>query len=135
MDNALASEVGSWRVDGPCNATAGTVNLSTLGQTIVREAKAAYTHNATHSFTQAGRTLGGASTSGSNSAVAFARSPSSKFFMMTASIQFPPSARGNASDVKAGFKILSSEHESTTIYYRTSSTTLHTHLSLEWTTS
>jgi beta-fructofuranosidase len=48
--------------------------------------------------------------------VAFETSPSSKFFVLTANISFPSSARG--SDLQSGFKILSSELESTSIYYQ-----------------
>jgi len=48
--------------------------------------------------------------------VPFNRSPSSKFFVLNAQISFPKSARG--SSLKTGFQILSSELESTTIYYQ-----------------
>ena len=40
----------------------------------------------------------------------------SKFHVITASLSFPSSSRGG--DLRAGFQILSSEHESTTIYYQ-----------------
>jgi beta-fructofuranosidase len=43
--------------------------------------------------------------------------------MMRSSIAFPPSAR-NASNLKAGFRILSSKYESTAIYYQFSNESL-----------
>ena len=92
--------------------SAGTVELTTLRQKIVREAYSAFTDNATEVYRQPARSLK------SNSDFDF--TPSSKFFMMRASIEFPNSARGNDSDVKAGFRILESDEESTSIYYRES---------------
>ncbi|KAK5136449.1 hypothetical protein LTR08_003094 [Meristemomyces frigidus] len=122
VDNDLVSEVGSWRIVSS-NAMAGTVGLSTLGQKMVREATHAYVSNATSSFSEVGRTVV-SSPYGAGSTIAFSQSPDSRFYMMTASITFPALARGNKSDVKAGFKILSSEYESTLIYYQLSNESL-----------
>lgn len=105
VDNELARETGSWRV---ASNNSGVVELATLKQEIAREALAALTSS--DSFTEPGRTLNSPGT------VAFQRLPESKFHVITASISFPQGCRG--SDLKAGFQILSSEHESTTIYYQ-----------------
>ncbi|GAB1726502.1 hypothetical protein NU195Hw_g2427t1 [Hortaea werneckii] len=120
VDNELVHETASWRVDSK-SRVGDTVELVTLHQKIVREAWDAYTQNATNTITQAGRTI---EQSSQSNTVAFDKSPSSKFFVMTASINFTEQARGNNSDVKAGFKILSSEHEETIIYYQFSNETL-----------
>ncbi|KAI1045462.1 hypothetical protein LB505_006302 [Fusarium chuoi] len=45
----------------------------------------------------------------------FDRNPESKFYVLKSSISFPKSARD--SELKAGFQILASDKESTTIYY------------------
>ena len=45
----------------------------------------------------------------------FAESPSSKSFTLTTTLHFPAAAR-NASDLRAGLRILSSEYKSTSIY-------------------
>lgn len=111
VDNSLVDEKASWLVTAR-DESAGTVELTTLRQKIVREAYSAFTENATEVYHQPARSLK------SNSDVDF--TPSSKFFMMRASIEFPNSARGNDSDVKAGFRILESDEESTSIYYRES---------------
>ncbi|KAH8897614.1 Arabinanase/levansucrase/invertase [Thozetella sp. PMI_491] len=109
VNNDLVRETGSWRVSRTsCN---GTVSLATLEQRIAREPYNAFISNATRTFTEDARD----SSPGDNSA--FSQAPDSKFYMMTASLQFPPSAR-NSTDLKAGFQILSSEYESTTIYYQ-----------------
>ncbi|KAI0470052.1 glycoside hydrolase family 32 protein [Xylariaceae sp. FL0804] len=105
VDNELSREVGSWRT---VSNDSGVVELATLKQEIAREPLAAMTNRA--SFTVPGRTVSSAG------ATPLDRSPDSKFFVMCASISFPQSARG--SDLRAGFQILSSELESTTIYYQ-----------------
>lgn len=109
VDNSLVHEMASWQVTGR-NESAGTVELTTLRQKIVREAYSAFTENATEVYHQPACEIK------SNSGFDFA--PSSKFFVMRATIDFPNSARGNDSDVKAGFRILESDAESTSIYYR-----------------
>nr|AHC54391.1 fructosyltransferase [Aspergillus niger] len=108
VDNALARESGaSWQVVSS-DSSAGTVELQTLGISIARETKAALLSGT--SFTESDRTLN------SSGVVPFKRSPSEKFFVLSAQLSFPASARG--SGLKSGFQILSSEHESTTVYYQ-----------------
>lgn len=58
----------------------------------------------------------------SPSRTAFAQSPASRYFVLTANLTFPSSAR--TSDLRAGLRILESEHESTTIWYKLSNETL-----------
>ncbi|KAI2623962.1 glycoside hydrolase family 32 protein [Hypomontagnella submonticulosa] len=111
VDNELVRETGSWRVVGN---NSGVVELSTLKQQIAREALSALTSG--NAFIEPGRTLNSPGT------VPFQRSPESKFHVITASISFPKSSRG--SDLRAGFQILSSKHESTTIYYQFSDESL-----------
>lgn len=112
VDNDLVHEIASWRVSGKNDD--GTVELHTLGQSIVREASSTFQENATNVITEPGRTIG----SNAETDLAFSASPESKYFLLTAKLSFPKGARGNDSDVKAGFEILSSKHESTKIYYR-----------------
>lgn len=107
VDNDLVRETASWRVAGG-GSSPGTVRIETMGQAIAREPLAALL--AGNASTEAGRVIG------APGATAFQRSPESKFYAATANITFPASARG--SDLKAGFQILSSEHESTTVYYQ-----------------
>lgn len=109
VDNSLVHEKASWKVEAR-NDSAGTVELTTLGQKIVREAYSAFTENATETYHQSACKVK------SNSDLDF--TPSSKFYVLRATIDFPKSARGNDSDVKAGFRILESDAESTSIYYR-----------------
>lgn len=111
VDNDLVHEKASWLIKNR-NDAAGTVELSTLRQMPVREAYSAYTKEATSVHHEPA--------SKRNSSKAFDFTPDSKHYVLKASIDFPNSARGNDSDVKAGFKILTSEYESTSIYYRTS---------------
>ncbi|KAI1099912.1 glycoside hydrolase family 32 protein [Jackrogersella minutella] len=105
FENELVHETGSWRV---ASNNSGVLELATLKQEISREALAALTSGG--SFTEAGRQLS------SPGDIAFQRLPESKFHVITATISFPEGSRG--SDLRAGFQILSSEHESTTIYYQ-----------------
>ena len=121
VDNSLVHEKASWLVSAR-NESAGTVDLTTLRQKVVREAYSAFTENATEVYHQASCEIK------SNKDFDFA--PSSKFFMLRATIEFPQSARGNDSDVKAGFRILESDTESTSIYYRKSTETFRSNLVL-----
>ncbi|KAI1762250.1 glycoside hydrolase family 32 protein [Hypoxylon sp. FL1150] len=105
VDNDLVRETGSWRVT---SNSSGIVELATLKQEIVRESLAALTTN--DSFIQPGQTLS------SSGVVSFQQAPQSKFHVITASLSFPQTSRG--SNLRAGFQILSSEFESTSIYYQ-----------------
>ncbi|CAI7609362.1 unnamed protein product [Penicillium glandicola] len=106
VDNELAREsLTSWRVS---REGSGEVDLETMGISISRETYSALTSGS--SFVESGRTL---SKAGS---VAFSTSPSSKFFVLSANISFPTSARD--SDIQSGFQVLTSGLESTTIYYQ-----------------
>lgn len=113
VNNDLVSEKASWRVIDS-NSSTNTVTLTTLRQLPVREAFKAFVDNATHSYKQPAFTLSGTSSSAANASIM----PASKFFVLQTSLQFPSSARGNTSDVRAGLKILSSQYESTSIYYQ-----------------
>lgn len=53
---------------------------------------------------------------------AFAQSPTSRYFVLNANLTFASSAR--TSDLRVGLRILESEHESTTIWYKLSNETL-----------
>lgn len=108
VNNELVQETGSWRIAGNGSAGADTVQLETLKQVIARESLAALL--AGNTTTEPGYI------STSSGATTFQQSPESKFYVMTANITFPQSARN--SDLKAGFQILASEYESTTIYYQ-----------------
>ncbi|KAF4761047.1 hypothetical protein N7455_003109 [Penicillium solitum] len=106
VDNELSREtLTSWRV---AREGSGEVDLETMGISIARETYSALTSGS--SFVESGKTL---SKAGS---VPFNTSPSTKFFAMTANISFPASARD--SGIQAGFQVLSSGLESTTIYYQ-----------------
>jgi beta-fructofuranosidase len=113
VDNSLVHEKASWQVTAR-DDSAGTVELTTLQQKVVREVYSAFTGNATSVLHQPACKL--------KSSKDLDVSPDSKFFVLKASIDFYKSAR-NDSSLKAGFKILASEHESTRIYYRKRSTT------------
>ncbi|KAL7626507.1 hypothetical protein AAE478_003279 [Parahypoxylon ruwenzoriense] len=105
VGNELVRETGSWRI---VSNNSGIVELATLQQQIARETLNALTSG--DFFVEPGRTLS------SPGAVAFQRVPENKFHVITACISFPPACRG--SDLRAGFQILASEHERTTIYYQ-----------------
>lgn len=105
VDNELSREAGSWRVD---SSNSGILELSTLKQEISRETMAQLTSGA--SVTEPSQTLS------SPGSVVFQHSPESKFYVLTASLSFPASARD--SDLRAGFEVLSSEFETTKIYYQ-----------------
>ncbi|KAL1862671.1 hypothetical protein Daus18300_008469 [Diaporthe australafricana] len=108
VDNDLSRETGSWSVSAN-DTSSGLLQLSTLQQNIAREPLAALLAG-NNSFTEPGQTI---SSPGSTT---FAQSPDTKFFVVMANLSFPQSAR--ETDLKAGFTILSSEYESTTIYYQ-----------------
>ena len=110
VDNELVREVGSWRVVSEDDGGSGVVELATLRQEIVRETFAQLT--AGEPVVEPGRKL---DTPGS---VRFATVPGSKFYVLKANLTFPRSARGEGSDLRAGFQILSSAEETTTIYYQ-----------------
>lgn len=112
VDNGLAREIGSWRI-AEGQSSNGTVNLQTLRQVLVREQEEAFVNNATRTITEPDRKFSAANGSVSTS---FTQSPDSKFYMLKSSLTFPSSAR-NSTDLKAGFEILSSEFETTKIYY------------------
>lgn len=105
VDNELSREMASWRVG--TNDT-GVLELVTLKQEIAREPLAEMTSG--NSFIEPSKNISSPGTT------AFKQSPDSKFFVLTASLSFPSSARN--ADLKAGFELLSSEFESTTIYYQ-----------------
>ncbi|KAJ9150000.1 Glycoside hydrolase family 32 protein [Pleurostoma richardsiae] len=105
VDNELSQETGSWKA---VSNSSGVVELETLKQVISRETLTALT--ATDPVIEAGRTLS------SPGSVTFEKYPDSKFYVLTANLSFPQSVRG--SDLKAGFQILSSVNETTTIYYQ-----------------
>ncbi|KAH9885876.1 glycoside hydrolase family 32 protein [Xylariomycetidae sp. FL2044] len=105
VDNELSREIGSWRT---VTNESGIVELATLKQEIAREPLDALMSGT--SFTVPGRPLS------SPASTAFEQSPKSKFYLMRSSISIPQSARN--SDLRVGFQILSSEHETTTIYYQ-----------------
>ncbi|EGP88565.1 uncharacterized protein MYCGRDRAFT_41016 [Zymoseptoria tritici IPO323] len=111
VNNDLVNETGSWRFSNSSDSTASTVELTTLKQTIAREVYAKIVSNAERTFVEpACNVVNGSGVE------AFQQSPISKFFMLTTTIRFPSSAR--TSGVKAGLRILGSEHEHTDIYYQ-----------------
>lgn len=111
IDNALAREQGSWRVESQNNN--GTLTLATLRQQIAREPLASFQQNATNTTTQSGGFK--------SSSEALNQSPSSKHYLLTASISF--SSRTN-NNLRAGFSILSGPNEHTNIYYQFSNESL-----------
>jgi len=113
VDNELVSDKASWRVIDR-NVSANTVTLTTLRQRPVREALKAFIENATHTYTQPAFSIGGSSSASSNTNI----EPGSKFYVLQTSLRFPSAARGNNSDARAGLKVLSSQYESTSIYYQ-----------------
>jgi beta-fructofuranosidase len=118
VDNSLVHEKASWQVTAR-NESAGTVELTTLQQKVVREVYSASIKNATNVHHQPATKV--------KTSKDLDVSPDSKFFVLRTSIDFPTSAR-NDSSVKAGFKILASEYESTSIYYRKRSHNLQTNI-------
>jgi beta-fructofuranosidase len=108
VDNELAQEKASWRIDCKGKDT-GTVTLATLHQDIAREPLAAFQLNATNTISQPGGSI--------TTSTPFTTSPRSKNYLLTTSILFPPTARSNQ-DLKAGLRILSGPNEHTDIYYQ-----------------
>ncbi|PWY62106.1 hypothetical protein BO70DRAFT_348205, partial [Aspergillus heteromorphus CBS 117.55] len=110
VDNALSREAEtSWRVSST-DAASGTVTLRTLGISIARETKSKLFSGSGSTSTERDRTLTSAGVT------PFSRSPESKFFVLSARISFPSSARDSA--LQSGFQILSSDEEHTSIYYQ-----------------
>ena len=112
VNDARAQETGSWRIISN-DTSAETVDLITLGQYPLREIVSAW--EATPSLTEEVITL--ESTAGEARIESFNSTVSSRYFVLTASLAFPAAAR-DSQDLAAGFRILSSEFESTDIYYR-----------------
>ncbi|KAL4995193.1 glycosyl hydrolase [Aspergillus recurvatus] len=110
VNNELVHENGSWRVAGDSadGVSPSCVQLETLGIDIARETYDAMTD--APSFTEPDRTLT------DEGIIPFETSPETKFFVLNAQLSFPRSARD--SGLQAGFQILASELESTTIYYQ-----------------
>ncbi|KAE8154075.1 glycosyl hydrolase [Aspergillus avenaceus] len=107
-DNELARETGSsWRVRNSESA-AGYLELETLGIDIARETREALFSGS--KISEQERTLTEAG------GVPFQVSPTTKYYALSAKLSFPRSARN--SDLQAGFQVLSSNLESTTIYYQ-----------------
>lgn len=77
---------------------------------------AAMLGESSHLITEPARTIT------SPSRKAFAQSPTSRYFVLNANLTFSSSAR--TSDLRVGLRILESEHESTTIWYKLSNETL-----------
>ncbi|CAG8092927.1 unnamed protein product [Penicillium nalgiovense] len=106
VNNELAQETGSWRVADNGGSTGRCVELETLGIDIARETYDAMT--SAPGFSEPDRTTTSAGV------IPFGRSPESRFFVLEAEIDF----NARASTLQAGFQILASEFESTTIYYQ-----------------
>ncbi|KAB8235941.1 glycoside hydrolase family 32 protein [Aspergillus alliaceus] len=105
VDNELSREAGtSWRVE---RGQSG-IELKTMGIEIARETREALMSGP--KITEPKRT------SKEAGVVPFQISPTTKFYALTAQLSFPRSARN--SDIQAGFQVLSSDLESTTIYYQ-----------------
>lgn len=118
VDNDLSRELpGAWVIDSK-NQTTSLLRLKTLKQTIARETLAAMKNSSSSTLlTEAGRTIA------SPGRTSFTQSPSSRNFILTANLTFPQGARDK--DLRAGFEILASEQESTTLWYQLSNETLY----------
>lgn len=106
VNNDLVQETGAWRVAANSSSSGNCVELETLGIDIARETYDAML--AAPSFTEPDRTLTSASV------IPFRRSPESRFFVLTAEIDFT----ARVSNLQSGFQILASALESTTVYYQ-----------------
>lgn len=116
MDNKLSREVpGAWVIDST-DETTGTLSLKTLRQVIAREPLTAMRGDSSRLITEPAREIT------APSLTAFAQSPASRHFVLTANLTFPSSAR--TSDLRAGLRILESDQESTTIWYKLANETL-----------
>lgn len=118
VNNEAVQEVGSWRIVSNDTSTE-IVDIVTLGQVPLREVVSAWENTTVQN--EADRTFNGTSTTAQ--IVPFNASVSSRHFVLSASLSFPAEAR-NSSDLLAGFRILSSEYESTSIYYQFSNESL-----------
>jgi len=116
VNDEAVQETGSWRIISTDNAD-NSVDITTLGISPAREVVAALTNNtATY---EGDRTINNTD----QSVVPLQKQVSSNTYYMSASLSFPSEAR-NSTDLKAGFRILSSQYESTTIYYQFSNESL-----------
>lgn len=116
VDNELSREVpGAWVIESTDDST-GTLSLKTLKQVIAQEPMAAMRGENSSLITEPAQQIT------SPSRTPFSQSPTSPYFVLTANLTFPLSAR--TSDLRAGLRILESEYESTTIWYRLSNETL-----------
>ncbi|KAE8352513.1 extracellular invertase [Aspergillus coremiiformis] len=107
-DNELSREPGaSWRVERSQSSASG-IALKTMGIDIARETREALLSGP--KITEPKRTSTAAGV------VPFHVSPATKHYILTAQLSFPRSARH--SDIQAGFQVLSSDLESTTVYYQ-----------------
>lgn len=117
VDNALAREVpGAWVIESEDKA-AGTVRLKTLKQVIARETLSALTGKNASKIVEPGQTIN------APGVMVFAKSPSSRYFILQANLTFPSSARNT--DLKAGFVILANDFEKTTLWYQVSDDTFY----------
>lgn len=116
MDNELSRETpGAWVIDSN-DETNGTLSLKTLRQVIAQEPLTAMLGGSSHLIKEPAREIT------SPSLIAFSQGPTSRYFVLTANLTFPSSAR--TGDLRAGLRILESEHESTTIWYKLANETL-----------
>ncbi|ETS87455.1 hypothetical protein PFICI_01283 [Pestalotiopsis fici W106-1] len=104
VNNELVKEIGSWKSQGYSDL----VEVMTLKQVVVREVMAAISNCS--SSTEPSRSFN------VSTREAFQQSPKTKLFVLKASLSFPSSARGTG--LKAGFQILASDVEATSIYYQ-----------------
>lgn len=116
MDNELSREIpGAWVIEST-DETTGTLSLKTLRQVIAQEPLTVMLGGSSHLIKEPAREIT------SPSLIAFSQSPTSRYFVLTANLTFPSSAR--TGDLRAGLRILESEHESTTIWYKLANETL-----------
>lgn len=116
VDNELSREVpGPWVIESTDDST-GTLSLKTLQQVIAREPMAAMRGGNSSLITEPAQQIT------SPSRTPFSQSPTSRYFILTANLTFPSSVR--TSDLRAGLRILESDYESTTIWYKLSNETL-----------
>lgn len=115
LDDLSSETPSAWVIDSRDEST-NTVRLKMLKQTVARETLAALQDpDSTTVITELGTTIS------QPGETPFVKSPSSRFFVLSANITFPASAR--ESDLRAGFQILASDNERTNIWYQLSSET------------
>lgn len=115
LDDLSTETPAAWVIESRDDKT-NTARLKTLKQVVARETLAALQDPATTTaITEPGTTIS------QPGEVPFAKSPSSRFFTLSANLTFPASAR--ESGLRAGFQILASENERTNIWYQLSSDT------------